>query len=365
MKKNKSLSTASIDDIPSQAGNSSRPEIGVLLLNLGTPDNLDIKSIKRYLTEFLLDKRVIDIARIIWYPLLYGIILRKRPPKTLKAYERIWDKEQNDSPLRLITKQQAELLQARLESKLENLGLRADQIKISFAMRYGKPNIADQIDELIASGCKKILFFPLYPQYCAATTASAYDKLFSHLTSLRDIPSLRIVPPYYDNEEYIKTIGDSIVNQLKKQKHPIEKLLVCFHSIPKRYVTLGDPYEEHCQKTTEKLIEYLNWDKDRVSICFQSRFGKEEWLKPYADEHLIELSKAGIKSIAMVSPGFAADCLETLDEIAIEYARLFKEHGGEHFTYIPCLNSSEASINLLENITLNELNGWLIKQNAK
>ncbi|WP_370932018.1 ferrochelatase [Bartonella sp. DGB1] len=339
--------------------NTPIKKIGVLLVNLGTPDQLDIKSIRSYLTEFLSDKRVIDLPRLIWYPILYGIILRKRPTKTLKSYQAIWDKTYNESPLRLITKQQTLLIEQNIKQQLKLAKLNTEQLIIEWAMRYGTPKIEEKLDILVNAGCEKILCFPVYPQYCAATTATVCDKVFDFLKQQRHIPAIRTVPAYYDHPLYIKALADSILEHLTNYPHRIDKLLVSFHGIPKRYSKLGDPYEKQCLETTKKLAKYLNWKEDKIDICFQSQFGKEEWLQPYTEKHIKKLAQSKIESIAIISPGFVADCLETLHEINIEYKKLFQDNGGKNFTYIKCLNDSEQNIQLLTDIILNELQGWL------
>ena len=326
-------------------------KIGVLLVNLGTPDATDYFSMRRYLAEFLTDKRVIEWPKFIWYPILYGIVLLRRPQKSGHAYQTIWNTELDESPLRTMTRNQAKKLAENLTQNHE--------IIVDWAMRYGTPSISEKLNKLKEQGCDRILVFPLYPQYSASTTATVNDKVFESLSKLRWQPAIRIVPPYYDDAIYIKNLAQSIQGHLAKIDFEPEKLVVSFHGIPQSYFKKGDPYHCHCQKTTRLLREALGWEEEKVQITFQSRFGPEEWLQPYTDKTIEGLAKEGVKNIAVITPGFVTDCLETLEEIAIQGEEIFKENGGLNFTHIPCLNDSLLGIEVLENVVNRELLGWV------
>ena len=335
---------------------SSHPKIeygkvGVLLINLGTPDGTDYWSMRRYLAEFLTDKRVIEWPKLIWYPILYGIVLLKRPQKSGHAYQTIWNKELNESPLRTITRNQA--------TKLSEILIQNKGIIVDWAMRYGTPAISERLNKLKELGCERILVFPLYPQYSASTTATVNDKVFEALSKLRWQPAIRIVPPYHDDEVYINNLTKSVQDHLTKIEFEPEKLVVSFHGIPQSYFKNGDPYHCHCQKTTRLLRESLEWDENKVILTFQSRFGPEEWLQPYTDKTIENLAKEGIKSIAVVNPGFVTDCLETLEEIAIQGAEIFEANGGENFTHIPCLNDTVLGMEVIQSVVNQELQGWV------
>ena len=326
-------------------------KVGVLLINLGTPDGTDYWSMRRYLAEFLTDKRVIEWPKLIWYPILFGIVLLRRPQKSGHAYQTIWNKELNESPLRTITRNQA--------TKLSEILNQNKVILVDWAMRYGTPDISERLNKLKELGCERILVFPLYPQYSASTTATVNDKVFETLSKLRWQPTIRIVPPYHDDEVYIKNLTKSIQDHLSKIEFEPEKLVVSFHGIPQSYFKNGDPYHCHCQKTTRLLRESLGWDENKVILTFQSRFGPEEWLQPYTDITIEKLAKDGIKSIAVVNPGFVTDCLETLEEISIQGAEIFEANGGKSFTHIPCLNESALGIEVISNVVNRELQGWI------
>jgi len=326
--------------------------VGVLLVNLGTPDGTDYKSMRRYLEEFLTDKRVIEWSRVYWYPILYGIVLNRRPQKVGKAYESIWNTELDESFLRTYTRNQAEQLS-------ERLGGGGDQrIVVDWAMRYGTPSIKDKLEHLKAQGCDRILWFPLYPQYAAATTATVNDKAFECLMKMRWQPAVRTVPPYHDDPAYIEALANSIQSHLATLEWEPEKIIASYHGIPQSYFDKGDPYHCQCLKTTRLLREHLGWGEDYLISTFQSRFGPEEWLKPYTDETIENYGKSGIKRIAVFNPGFVSDCLETLEEIAVEAGHSFKENGGERFSHIPCLNDTDAGMTLIETVVRRELSGW-------
>ena len=325
--------------------------IGVLLVNLGTPDGTDYTSMRRYLKEFLTDKRVIEWPRIAWYPILFGIVLNTRPGKVGKAYETIWNRERNESFLRTYTRSQA-------ESMAKALAGHADVV-VDWAMRYGQPSIASRMEYLQSQGCERILVFPLYPQYAAATTATVNDKAFEALLKRRWQPALRTVPPYHDDPAYIEALAVSIEKHLATLDWEPERVLTSFHGIPKSYFEKGDPYYCQCQKTARLLRERLGWSKEKLVVTFQSRFGPEEWLQPYTDKTVEKLAQDGIKRIAVINPGFVSDCLETLEEIAEQAAESFHHNGGEKFTHIPCLNDSPEGMAVLEKVVRRELSGWI------
>ncbi|WP_105438022.1 ferrochelatase [Neorhizobium sp. T25_13] len=337
--------------MPSDHPKVSFGKVGVLLVNLGTPDGTDYWPMRRYLAEFLSDKRVIEWSRLYWYPILYGIVLNKRPQKVGKAYEAIWNKDLNESYLRTYTRSQGELMAERLKD-LPN-------VVVDWAMRYGKPSIAERIDALKEKGCEKIVLFPLYPQYAASTTATVNDKAFEHLMKLRWQPALRTVPPYHDEPTYIEALADSVRAKYAALDWEPEMLIASFHGIPQSYFKAGDPYYCHCQKTARLLKEALGFTDKNFMITFQSRFGPEEWLQPYTDKTVEKLAHDGIKRIAVMNPGFVSDCLETLEEIAGEAGEIFLHHGGEKFAHIPCLNDSPGGMTVLEKVVRRELQGWV------
>lgn len=326
--------------------------IGVLIANLGTPDGTDYWSMRRYLKQFLSDRRVIEVNPLLWWPLLNLIILTTRPGRKGKDYASIWNKERNEGPLLTITRAQAEGLSARL-AKL------SPDIVVEFSMRYGNPATGPAIERLLAQGCDRILFLPLYPQYAAATSATACDDVFRQLMRMRWQPSLRVAHNWSEDPAYIAALARSVSAHLATLDWQPEILLASFHGVPKSYLLKGDPYHCQCVKTGRLLREKLGWPQDKYIVSFQSRFGNEEWLRPYTDETVERLAKEGIKSLAIVAPGFAADCLETLEELDGENRHIFEGHGGEKFTYIPCLNDSEAGIDVLEGVVKRELSGWL------
>ena len=326
-------------------------KVGVLLVNLGTPEATDYWSMRRYLSEFLSDKRVIEVNPIIWWFVLNGIILNFRPQKSGHAYEQIWNREKNESPLKTFTRGQADKLR-------EMLG-RGDELVVDWAMRYGKPAVGDKLQELKSQGCDRILIFPLYPQYSAATTATALDKAYSELEKLRWQPAIRTVPPYFENSSYVNAIAASLQTAMQELSWKPDRILIAFHGLPREYLDKGDPYHCHCQKTARLVREKLGLSKDYAQVVFQSRFGTQEWLKPYAQDMVEELPSQGVKNLLLISPGFASDCVETLEELAISLAETFHDKGGENFKVVPCLNDSAASISMLSDIVKNELQGWL------
>ncbi|TPP11977.1 ferrochelatase [Rhizobium glycinendophyticum] len=326
-------------------------KVGVLLVNLGTPDGTDYKSMRRYLEEFLTDKRVIEWSRWFWYPILYGIVLNKRPQKVGKAYEEIWNKDLDESYLRTYTRSQAEKLAVALKD-LPN-------VHVDWAMRYGQPAIQAKMNEMQKAGCERILVYPLYPQYAAATTATVNDEAFKALLKMRWQPALRTVPQYADDPVYIASLANSITEHLATLDWEPELVITSYHGIPRSYFMKGDPYHCQCYKTTRLLRDYLGWEKEKLMVTFQSRFGPEEWLQPYTDKTVEKLAKEGVKRIAILNPGFVSDCLETLEEIAGEAGEEFLHNGGEKFTHIPCLNDSDNGMRVIENVVRRELQGWV------
>ncbi|MBB3611128.1 ferrochelatase [Rhizobium sp. BK602] len=325
--------------------------IGVLLVNLGTPDGTDYTSMRRYLREFLTDKRVIEWSPWKWYPILFGIVLNTRPQKVGKAYETIWNKERNESFLRTYTRNQSELMAGRLAD--------LPGVIVDWAMRYGTPAIGDRIQALKDQGCDRILLFPLYPQYAAATTATVNDKAFEKLVRMRWQPALRTVPDYHADPAYIDALASSITRHLATLDWQPEKILASFHGIPLAYSQKGDPYYGQCIETGRLLREKLGLTDEQLVVTFQSRFGPEEWLQPYTDKTVENLAQNGTRRIAVLNPGFVSDCLETLEEIAEQAAESFLHNGGEKFTHIPCLNDGEDGMRVLEKVVRRELLGWV------
>ena len=325
--------------------------IGVLLANLGTPDGTDYWSMWRYLREFLSDKRVIELNRAIWYPILYGAVLTTRPQKAGANYRKIWNTEKDESPLRTISRAQAEKLAAAFEGE--------PRIAVEWGMRYGTPSMESAVKSLIAQGCDRILAVPLYPQFSATTTATANDQLYRALMKIRHMPAVRSAPPYYDDPAYIEALARSIEIHLAGLDFEPEVVIASYHGIPKSYFEKGDPYHCHCLKTTRLLRERLGWDEKRLITTFQSLFGKAEWIKPYTDKTVERLAAEGVKRIAIVNPGFSADCIETLEEIDGEVREVFMHAGGERFSHIPCLNDSDEGMAMLETLVRRELAGWL------
>ncbi|MEO0569989.1 MAG: ferrochelatase [Pseudomonadota bacterium] len=327
---------------------------GVLLANLGTPDNYDYWSMRRYLNEFLSDRRVIDYSPWLWQPLLQLVILSKRPFTSGEAYKSIWNEEKSESPLMTITRDQTEKLADALQKK------HGDQIMVDFCMRYGNPSTESKVRAMVDEGCTRILFFPLYPHYAGATSATANDQFFRALMKETWQPVARVVEPYYQDAQYIDALAQSVENAYAEVENRPEVLVVSYHGMPQRYLKQGDPYHCQCQKTTRLLRERLNWDKTEIVTTFQSVFGPEEWLRPYTVEEVARLAREdGKKNIAVIAPAFSADCIETLEEINEEIRESFEEAGGEDFLYIPCLNDSEPHINALAAIIEDNLGGWL------
>ena len=320
------------------------PKVGVLLINLGTPDAAEPKAVRRYLAEFLSDRRVVEIPPIIWQPILRGAVLTTRPRKSAHAYAQVW--REDGSPLAAITRAQAQALE----------GAFGEEVIVDHAMRYGRPAMGDRLVALKDAGCERVLLAPLYPQYCAATTATANDKAFARLATMRWQPAIRTLPPYYDDPAYIDALASSVENSLDALDFVPDALLASFHGMPQRTLALGDPYHCHCRKTARLLAEALGRE---VRITFQSRFGRAKWLEPATDTVLAALPGEGVKKIAIVAPGFSADCVETLEELAIRGRETFEAAGGTHFAYLPCLNDTPLGIEMLRSIVARELEGWV------
>ena len=325
---------------------------GVLIANLGTPDNYDYWSMRRYLNEFLSDKRVIDYPSWKWQPLLQLIILSKRPFTSGANYRSIWNHDKGESPLMTITKDQTAGIAARMEARF------GGDVVVDFCMRYGNPSTRSKVRALVEQGCERILFFPLYPQYAGATTATANDQFFRALMAEKWQPSVRTVPAYFDHPLYIEALAQSVESAWAAAEEKPEVLVASYHGMPQRYLREGDPYHCQCAKTTRLLRERLGWAEDKVQTTFQSVFGSEEWLRPYTVEHVARLAESGVKRLAVVAPAFSADCIETLEEINEEIRESFEEAGGEQFTYIPCLNDDAAHVDALCAIIEDNLKGW-------
>ncbi|MFV3076075.1 ferrochelatase [Niveispirillum fermenti] len=330
-----------------------RPKIGVLLINLGTPEGTDYWSMRRYLSEFLSDRRVVEIPPFIWQPILQGIILTFRPSKSGHAYAGIWNRERDESPLKTYSRAQADGLRAVLSQA------HGDRVVVEWGMRYGHPATADAIDRLLAQGCDRILLFPLYPQYSATTTATACDQAFRHLMRLRRQPAVRTVPGYHDDPAYIEVLADSVRQHLNGLSWQPDMIIASYHGLPKAYLEKGDPYHCYCLKTTRLLRERLGFGPDRLIHAFQSRFGRTEWLQPYLEPLVKSLPGQGVRKVAILAPAFVSDCVETLEEVDQGIRETFLTAGGSDFTYIPCLNDQPGHIGLLRRIVERELAGWL------
>jgi protoporphyrin/coproporphyrin ferrochelatase len=336
-------------DLPPGHPPVPQAKTGVLLINLGTPEATSYWPMRRYLKEFLSDRRVIETNPLLWWPILNLIILTTRPKKSGHAYEQIWNKERNESPLKTFTRAQAGKVAAAL----------GDDVVVDWGMRYGLPPVGERLAALKEQGCERIILFPLYPQYSAATTATALDKAYEALQAMRWQPAIRTVPPYFDHTSYVDAIADSITAHMKTLAWKPDRILLSFHGLPREYLDKGDPYHCHCQKSARLLRRKLGMTEDQFQLVFQSRFGRAEWLKPYAQDTVESLPAQGVKNLLMVSPGFASDCVETLEELTIGLDETFKEHGGENFAVVPCLNDSDASIRLLTQLVREEGQGWL------
>ncbi|WP_300973457.1 ferrochelatase [Sphingomonas sp. LHG3406-1] len=319
-------------------------KVGLLLINLGTPDSSDVPAVRKYLAEFLSDPRVIEIPRAIWKPILHGIVLRTRPAKSAHAYAQVWSED--GSPLAAITKRQALKLQERL----------GQDVRVDWAMRYGNPSIPDRLTAMKDSGCERILLAPLYPQYCAATTATANDHAFATLAGMRWQPALRTLPPYHDADEYIEALKADLERQMATLDFEPQRLLLSYHGMPERTLRKGDPYHCHCRKTARLLGERL---KVATDTSFQSRFGRDKWLEPATDDVLKAYPAQGVTRVAIAAPGFSADCLETVEELGIRGKEDFEKAGGTHFARLDCLNDGDIGTDMLEALMRRELAGWI------
>jgi protoporphyrin/coproporphyrin ferrochelatase len=326
--------------------------IGVLLVNLGTPDSTGYWAMRRYLKEFLSDRRVIEENRLKWWLVLNLIILTVRPGRKGRDYDKIWNKERDESPLKTITRSQSD----KLDEIFEKV---AKRVRVDWAMRYGNPSIRSRLEALAAQDCERILIVPLYPQYAAATTATVCDEVFRSLERMRFQPTLRVAAPYYAEPVYIDALAASLTAALGKLAFKPEVILASYHGMPEDYVAKGDPYSSHCAETTALLRKKLKFNDERLVMTFQSRFGTAEWLKPYTDATVKSLAERGVKNLAVITPGFSADCLETLEEIAMENAEIFRHAGGENFAAIPCLNDSQGGMAVIRDIVVRELKGWI------
>jgi protoporphyrin/coproporphyrin ferrochelatase len=323
--------------------------VGVLLVNLGTPEATSYWPMRAYLKQFLSDRRVIEVNRVLWWFLLNGIILTTRPKRSGHAYEQIWNRERDESPLKTFTRSQAEKLSAAMDGK----------VIVDWAMRYGLPPVAARLQVLKDEGCDRILVVPLYPQYSASTTGSVMDALGWALEKMRWQPAIRVMPPYFASDAYVSAIAASLDTHLKGLTWKPDRILMAFHGLPKEYLDKGDPYHCQCQKTARLVRNKLGISPHLLQVVFQSRFGKAEWLKPYAQDTVEGLPAEGVKKLLVISPGFASDCVETLEELAIGLKETFIESGGEEYDVVPCLNDSKTSISMLKSLTIQELQGWI------
>jgi protoporphyrin/coproporphyrin ferrochelatase len=326
--------------------------IGVLLVNLGTPDAPTPAAVRRYLKQFLSDPRVIEKDSLFWKAALNGVILPMRSRRKARDYQTIWNRDKNESPFKSITRSQAE----KLAGILEPLG---KHVIVDWAMRYGSPSIASRLEVMVTWGCERILVMPLYPQYSAATTATVCDEVFRFLTKQRRQPALRILPAYYEDPYYIEVLASSLKAELKSLPFTPDVIIASYHGMPKDYVAKGDPYQNQCARTTELLRKQLGVDDTKLMMTFQSRFGRAQWLEPYTINTVRSLARRGVQNLVVMMPGFSADCLETLEEIAVENARVFKRAGGRNFAAIPCLNDSEAGMLMIWQLAMRELKGWV------
>ncbi len=326
--------------------------IGVLIGNLGTPDSTDYWTVRRYLSEFLSDKRVIDYSAWRWQPVLQLFILSTRPQATGANYRLIWNEERDESPLLTITRDQVDAIRAALAADY------GDRVHVDFCMRYGNPSTASKVQEMVAAGCDRILFFPLYPQYSSATTATANDAVFRALMQGKNQPTLRTIGAYYDDPAWLDALTSSVTEAFAGREPP-ERLICSYHGLPERFLPEGDPYYHHCLETTRLLRERLGWAEETLVSTFQSQFGREVWIKPYTVKEVARLAREGITRIGIIAPAFAADCIETLEEIQGEIQDAFMEAGGQEFTYIPCLNERADHVAALTGIIRANLGGWV------
>jgi protoporphyrin/coproporphyrin ferrochelatase len=326
--------------------------VGVLLVNLGTPDAAEAKAVRRYLKEFLTDPRVIEKDSFFWKLALNGIILPLRSRRKARDYQKIWNRENDESPLKTITRGQA----AKLAAMLGPFG---KPVAVDWAMRYAAPSIASRLEALVAHGCDRIVVMPLYPQYAAPTTATVCDEVFRFMMKLRRQPALRFMPAYYDDPYYIDALASSLRSELQALSFEPDVIVASYHGMPAEYVRKGDPYQQQCEETTRLLRQQLQLDDAKLMLTYQSRFGRARWLQPYTIQTIKALAKKGVKNLVVITPGFSADCLETLEEIAVENAHVFKRYGGANFAAIPCLNDSKAGMLMLHHLAMRELKGWV------
>ena len=331
---------------------SAASRIGVLLVNLGTPDSTGYWAVRRYLKEFLSDRRVIEENPLKWWLVLNLIILTVRPGRKGRDYDKIWNRERNESPLKTITRSQSD----KLDEMLDKVDKR---IRVDWAMRYGNPSIASRLDALVAQNCERILIVPLYPQYAAPTTATVCDEVFRSLGRMRFQPTIRIAAPYFAEPVYIDALAASLNSAVAKLSFKPEVIIASYHGMPEDYVAKGDPYLQQCTETTVLLRKKLKMDDERLIMTFQSRFGTAEWIKPYTDATVQSLGERGVKNVAVITPGFSADCLETLEEIAMENGEIFRHAGGQNFAAIPCLNDTPGGMGVIRDIAMRELKGWI------
>jgi protoporphyrin/coproporphyrin ferrochelatase len=344
--------------MPSQSGPNAGPHrgpagngrIGVLLCNLGSPDKAESGSVRRYLREFLSDRRVIEASPLIWQPILNLFVLARRPVRTAHAYQTVWNNERNEAPLITTVRSQAEKLQAALAG---------EGVVVDWAMRYGQRSVGQRMRALTAMGLDRILVAPLYPQYSASATATVNDVAFAALQAMRAQPYVRTLPAYYNDPAYIDALATSLKNALAGLSFAPEKVLITYHGLPRSYIDGGDPYEGQTVETTRLLQARLGWPDERLMITYQSRFGNAEWTKPYTEQVIADLPKQGCKRIVVMMPGFSADCLETLEEMRIRNAELFHENGGLDYAAVPCLNDSAEGMRVIETVVRRELQGWL------
>jgi protoporphyrin/coproporphyrin ferrochelatase len=328
-----------------------KPKIGILLAQLGTPDEPTAPALRRYLRQFLSDRRVVDLNPLLWWVLLNGVILRRRPEESAALYRKVWTEE--GSPLLVLTRAQARGLEDALGEELQQT-----EIRVEVAMRYGNPSTASAIEKLCGWGAERLLLFPMYPQYAAPTTASTYDEVFAQLPRRRFVPALRVVPPYYDHPRYIGALAESVRERIAELDTRPDRVLLSFHGIPQRYADLGDPYPEHCRATALALAEEMGWNPEDYMVTFQSRFGREPWLQPYTDVTLMSLGNEGVRNVLVICPGFTTDCLETIDEIGNLGAEQFQHGGGKKLDLVPCLNDRPRWLDAMTAIALRELQGW-------
>ena len=328
--------------------------VGLLLVNLGTPDAPDPPAVRRYLAQFLSDPRVVDLPRALWLPVLHGVILNTRPKRSAKAYQSVWNHDLGEGPLKTITRRQAEQLAARAD----RLGGRAPVI-VDYALRYGAPSIASRFDALMAQGCARIVLLPLYPQYAASTSASVADDAFHALEKMRHQPTIRLGAPYYDDPAYIDALAANMRRELSALDFTPDVIVCSFHGLPQAQVDRGDPYRDQCETTWRLLRAALDLPEEKLRLSFQSRFGPAKWITPYTSDMVGELATNGVKNLAIVAPGFSADCLETIEELGVEIRDIFIEKGGVNFARLPCLNDSPEGMGLLEALARRELAGWV------